>query len=170
MRAEHELESLPLTPEAFRAAAGRYATGVTVVTTAGEGILHGITVNAFTSVSLEPLLVLVSVERGARMHALLERTGVFAVSVLSAEDEVLSRRFSVPGREEGEAQFAGVACAPGPATGSPVIRAALAWFDCRVAAAHEAGDHTLFIGRVLAMNAERDAAPLVFYRGGYHRL
>lgn len=165
------LESLPLTPTAFRSVVARYATGVTVVTTAGQGTVHGITVNAFTSVSLEPLLVLISVERRARMHALLERTGVFAVSILSAADEGLSRRFSVPGREEGEAEFAGLACAPGPVTGSPVLRAALAWFDCRITDAHVAGDHSLFIGEVAAMGLlAEDAGPLVFFRSGYHGL
>lgn len=162
------LESLPLTPTAFRSVAARYATGVTVVTTAGQGTVHGITVNSFTTVSLEPLLVLICVERSARMHRLIERTGVFAVSILSAGDEELSRRFSVPGRPEGEAEFAGLECAPGPATASPVLRAGLGWFDCRVTGAHAAGDHSLFIGEVAAMGlGSDDAGPLVFYRGGY---
>lgn len=171
MSGHSPLTSLPLTSEAFRSVAGRYATGVTVVTTAGAGTVHGITVNAFTSVSLEPLLLLVSIERRARMHGLLEHTGVFAVSILSAGDEQLSRRFSVPGREEGEAEFAELDCAPAPVSGSPVLRAAMGWFDCRITDAHVAGDHTLFIGEVTAMGLpDPDAEPLVFFRGGYQRL
>lgn len=164
------LESAPLTPEVLRRVASRFATGVTVVTTAGGGTVHGMTANGFATVSLDPLLVLVSVDRRAGMHALLDATGVFAVSVLAAHQEDLSRWFASPRRGTGPDQFAEVACAAAPVTGAPVLRGSLAWFDCRVTAAHEAGDHTLFIGRVEAMNAEDDGDPLVFFRGAYHRL
>lgn len=164
------LESAPLTAETLRRVAGRFATGVTVVTTAGNGTVHGMTANGFATVSLEPLLVLVSVDRRAGMHGLLDQTGVFAVSVLAADQEQVSRWFASPRRGTGPGQFSDVACAPAPATGSPVLRGALAWFDCSVSAAHEAGDHTLFLGRVEAMNMLEDAGALVFLGGAYHRL
>ena len=160
----------PLSPEALRRVAGWFATGVTVVTTAGDGTVHGMTANGFATVSLDPVLVLVSVDRRAGMHDLLDRTGVFAVSVLAAEQEELSRWFASPRRGSGPGQFADVPCVAAPATGAPVIQGCLAWFDCRVTAAHQAGDHTLFIGEVAALGAEDDGAPLVFFRGGYHRL
>lgn len=159
----------PLTPEVFRAIAGRFPTGVTVVTTAGDGTVHGMTVNAFTTVSLEPLLVVVSVDRDTRMHGLLERTGVYAVSVLSAEQESASRWFATPGRAAGAGQFEDVDCDPAPVSGAPVLRGAVAWFDCAVAGTHRAGDHTLFVGEVLAMG-ESEGDPLVFHRGAYRAL
>jgi len=153
--------------ERFRQVAGRFATGVTVVTTVGEGAVRGMTVNAFASVSLDPLLVLVSVDRQANMHELIERHGVFAVTVLSADQEALSRWFASPGRAEGAAQFADVSCDAAPSSGSPVIRGGLAWLDCRVTAAHVAGDHTLFVGEVAAMGGPFDGEPLVFFGGDY---
>lgn len=168
MTAEPPLRPAPLSTEAFRDVAGRFATGVTVVTTAGDGTVHGMTANGFATVSLDPLLALVSVDRAAGMHDLLDRTGVFAVSVLAAHQEDLSRWFASRRRGQGAGQFEGVACAASPASGSPVIQGCLAWFDCRIAAAHQAGDHTLFVGEVRAMGAERDADPLVFFRGGYY--
>jgi flavin reductase (DIM6/NTAB) family NADH-FMN oxidoreductase RutF len=156
--------------ERFRQVAGRFATGVTVVTTVGEGAVRGMTVNAFTSVSLDPLLVLVAVDRQASMHELIQRHGVFAVTVLSAGQEALSRYFASPGRAEGAAQFADVPCEAAPVTGSPVIQGGLGWLDCRVAAAHTAGDHSLFVGEVVAMGGPFPGDPLVFFGGGYHAL
>lgn len=167
---EQELRSAPLTQETLRVVAGRFATGVTVVTTAGEGTVHGMTANAFASVSLDPLLVMVSVDRRAGMHELLPRTGVFAVSLLSAAQEDASRWFASARRGTGPGQFSDVGCVAAPVTGSPVLGDCLAWFDCRVAAAHAAGDHTLFLGEVVALGTLEDSDPLIFYRGGYHRL
>ena len=165
-----EVDAGSLDSERFRQVAGRFATGVTVVTTVGEGAVRGMTVNAFASVSLDPLLVLVSVDRQASMHELIERHGVFAVTVLSAEQEALSRYFASPGRAEGAAQFADVACDAAPSSGSPVIRGGLAWLDCRVAAAHAAGDHTLFVGEVVVLGGPFEGEPLVFYGTDYFTL
>lgn len=159
-----------LDPERFRAVAGRFATGVTVVTTVGDGSVRGMTANAFTSVSLDPLLVLVSVDRQASMHELIARNGVFALTMLSAEQHELSRYFASPGRAEGAAQFADVPCEAAPGTGSPVIRGGLGWMDCRVVDAHPAGDHTLFIGEVAALGGPFAGDPLVFFAGDYHAL
>lgn len=159
-----------LDTERFREVAGRFATGVTVVTTVGEGVVRGMTVNAFTSVSLEPLLVLVSVDRQASMHELIQRHGVFAVTVLSAAQETLSRYFASPGRAEGAAQFADVGCEAAPSSGSPVLRGGLAWFDCRLADVHAAGDHSLFVGEVVAMGGPFEGEPLVFFGKDYFTL
>lgn len=156
--------------ERFRQAAARFATGVTVVTTVGEGVVRGMTVNAFTSVSLEPLLVLVSVDRQASMHELIQRHGVFAVTVLSAGQEVLSRYFASPGRAEGAAQFADVPCEAAPSSGSPVLQGGLAWFDCRLVDVHAAGDHSLFVGEVRAMGGPFEGEPLVFFGKDYFTL
>ena len=162
------LESVALTSAELRRLAGRFATGVTIVTTAGAGTVHGITVNAFATVSLEPLLVVVAVDRGTRMHGLLEETGVYAVSVLAAGQERISRWFATPGRAAGAGQFEDVPCDAAPVTGSPVVRGCAAWFDCRVAAAHRAGDHTLFVAEVAGMGGGAEADALVFHGGGYH--
>src|SRR5687768_3706866 len=97
-----------------------FATGVTVVTTNVDGILHGMTANAFASVSLDPLLVLVCVDREAGMHGLLPAAQAFAVTILAAEQEELSAWFASSERPQGEGQFEGVAWDPAPASGSPI--------------------------------------------------
>lgn len=151
-------------PEEFRRVMGHFATGVTIVTTRDAGGRPcGLTANAFCSVSLDPALVLVCVERTADTHGCIEATGMFAVSVLgAARGETLSRRFSTmpPGLK-----FEGVAHRE-ERTGAPVLEAAIAWVDCRLWRATPAGDHTIFLGEVLAGDAG-EGKPLVYYRGGY---
>ncbi len=130
-----------------------------------EGAPCGLTVNAVCSVSLNPTLVLVSVERAADSHDLIRDAGAYAVNVLTGErGEWLSRRFAA--QECGD-KFEGIAFHP-ERTGAPVLDDALAWLDCTVTHALPAGDHTLFLGEVLAGDA-REGNPLVFYRGGYGR-
>jgi flavin reductase (DIM6/NTAB) family NADH-FMN oxidoreductase RutF len=150
----------------FRRVMGHFSTGVAVVTTrTGEGRPCGLTVNAFTSVSLDPLLILICIEREADSHACISEAGVFAVNVLDEDrGESLARRFATWGIED---KFRGVAYRPGD-TGAPVLEDALAWLDCRVAEALPGGDHTIFLGEVLAAGA-REGTPLVYYRGGYGR-
>lgn len=156
-------------PDEFRRVMGHFATGVTVVTTLeADGRPCGLTANAVSSVSLEPRLILVCVDRTADSHDCIRASGVFAVNVLGedgGEGETLSRRFAGPGQAD---KFEGVAYGA-RGTGAPVLDAALAWLDCRVAEAVAAGDHTIFIGEVVAADA-REGAPLVYYRGGYGRL
>lgn len=155
----------------LRLAAGRFATGVTVVTTVVDGVPHAMTANSFVSVSLDPVLVLVSVDRGSRWYDAVVDGGVFGVSVLSAAQEHLSRWFADRSRPADEAQFTGVSTREGVETGVPLIDGALATFECRVAELHDAGDHSLVLGEVLAVEeAPRGADPLVFFEGGYHAL
>ena len=157
------------TPSDFRGVMGRFATGVAVMTTVDDGVPHGMTANAITSVSLEPLLVLVSVERTAIMADLVVSSGVFALSFLTREQRTLSDRFADPDRPQGASQFAGVETFEA-ATGSPLLDGSLAWLDCEVWAVHDGGDHLLVLGEVVAVAPGTDEEPLVYYRGGYQGL
>ena len=156
-------------PTELRRAAGQFATGVTVVTVHdGEGV-RGMTANSFISVSLEPPLILVSVIKRARTHRLLEALGTrFAVSVLAEQHRELSDRFA--GRHgDVQGDFSAV---PHWTTedGLPVIQGALTWFVARVAAIHDAGDHSLFVGEVEDLGTEPGAPPLIFFAAGYRGL
>jgi flavin reductase len=156
--------------EAFRRTVGLFTTGVTVVTTCHEGTLHGMTANAFASVSLDPLLVLVCVDRSAGMHDLLPDSGTFAVSVLAAGQERESVWFASPRRPAGTDQFDAVDWQPAPVGGCPVLTGAVAWLDCRVTEMHAAGDHTIFLGEVVALGTGDGVAPLIYFGGGYRAL
>jgi flavin reductase len=157
-------------PEEFRQTLGLFATGVTVMTTRHDDVIHGMTANAFTSLSLDPLLVLVCVDRDARMHDLLPQSKSFAVTILGAEQEELSTWFAYSRRPSGEDQFDGVEWQPAPGSGNPILAGGLAWADCRVTEIHGGGDHSIFVGEVVDLGALRDADPLVFFAGRYHRL
>jgi flavin reductase (DIM6/NTAB) family NADH-FMN oxidoreductase RutF len=160
-----------IAPEAFRRTMGAFATGVTVVATSIDDVMHGMTANAFASVSLTPPLVLVCVDRTAGMHELLPRSGVFAVTVLTAEQGHLSSWFASRRRPHGQDQFAGVPWHPAPVTGSPVLSEGLAFVDCRVIDVYSGGDHSIFIGEVVDLGDLKSGAdPLIFYGHGYHRL
>jgi flavin reductase len=115
------------TSRQFRDSVGMFATGITVLTARADGSGHGMTANAFASVSLDPLLVLVCVEQDAVMHKVLQEVGRFAVSVLAGDQEDLARYFSDPGRPKSMAQFLPVPWRPGPVTGAPLLDGALAW-------------------------------------------
>jgi flavin reductase (DIM6/NTAB) family NADH-FMN oxidoreductase RutF len=146
----------------LRDAFGRFASGVTVVTTRHEGRTYGMTANAFVSVSLDPPLVLVSVHNRAHMNQLLPLTGRYGVSVLAEEQLALSHHFAgrlVEGIEVGFFDRAGV----------PLVEGALAHFVVEVTDAHRAGDHTLYIGRVESFEF-REGRPLLFHSGRYHQL
>lgn len=153
----------------FRDTLGCFATGVTVITTRGAEHPYGMTANAFSSVSLEPPLVLVCVMDGTEGSDSLQRNGVFAVNVLGANQEQLSRYFASRDRPRGWQTFEGIAHRR-VETGSPVIEGVAAYFDCRLVAAHPAGDHIVFIGEVLALGADRAVQPLLFHHGRYRRV
>ncbi len=147
----------------FRSVMGHFVTGVTIVTgTDDEGGYFGLTVNSVASVSLDPLLVLVCLDRSAASHDRILESGAFAISVLGTEHAELAARFSSGGRDE---RFEGVAVRSAR-TASPIVADALAWLDCAIWGSHEAGDHTVVIGEVLAGGA-RDGDPLVFFRGTF---
>jgi flavin reductase (DIM6/NTAB) family NADH-FMN oxidoreductase RutF len=156
---------MALTPIEFRNALRCFAAGVTVVTTRDpEGRPSGLTASAFTSVSLDPPLVLVCVDHAATAHPAFRAHGWFAVNVLRREQEALSRRFA----ESGGDKFHGVPCHDGQ-SGLPLLDGALASLECQLVEAYEAGDHTIFIGRVEAATIG-GGRPLVYFHGGYHSL
>lgn len=149
----------------FRRILGHWGSGVAIVGTRPPGGRPwGLTANAFASVSLVPPLVLVCVDMGADTHDGLRDAGAFAVSVLAADQERIARRFAASDVAD---KFEGIAWRS-EVTGAPILEDAVAWVDCRVYAAHPAGDHTIFVGEVLAGGAT-DRAPLLYYRGGYGR-
>jgi flavin reductase (DIM6/NTAB) family NADH-FMN oxidoreductase RutF len=153
--------------EEFRAVMGRFATGVTVVTTCDGIRPAGMTVNAFASVSLDPPLVLVCVERTTYIHDLLVRNGYFAVNILSDEQSEVSDCFA--GRSEYRySDFCGVGSHVA-ATGAPVFDEALGFVDCRIVNVFPGGDHSIFIGHVEALGGD-EQRPLLYYRGTYPRL
>ena len=160
-----------ISPQEFRRTVGMFATGVTVVTTNVGGIVHGMTANAFASVSLDPLLVLVCVDRAASMHGLLPQAEGFAVTILSAQQQELSAWFASGQRPAGQDQFEGIAWQAAPVTASPVLSDGVAFVDCLVHERHEGGDHSIFLGRVVDLAPLReDVDPLLFYAGAYRRL
>jgi flavin reductase (DIM6/NTAB) family NADH-FMN oxidoreductase RutF len=154
-------------PDSFRQVMGRFATGVTVVTTCQGTRRAGITVNAFCSVSLEPPLALVCVEHRNYTHDLLAESGIFAVNFLTSEQADVSRCFASQGDAK-LSDFCGMTTHE-VATGAPVFDECLAFVDCRVVAAYPGGDHTIFIGHVEALGSS-DGVPLLYYRGQYGKL
>lgn len=151
---------------AFRNALGCFATGVTVVTTtAPDGSPVGITVNSFNSVSLDPPLVLFSLDRGAQSASVFAESGCFAVNILAEQQRELSIRFAIPSADK----WRGVDYTQ-LETGAPILTGCLANIDCRTAAMHDGGDHIIFIGRVMQMRYEAVGRPLVYFRGAYAHL
>ncbi len=158
-------------PMSLRTVMSRFATGVTVLTTGGEHP-HGMTANALTSVSLDPPLVLCCVAQTARLHAAVDETKAFAVSILGCDQLELARYFADKQRPTGGAQFHGVDCRVGDHTGALLLGGAVAWLECAVVDAHVSGDHTIFVGAVLGCGSDLDptAGALSFYGGSYHRV
>ncbi len=153
----------------FRSTVGAFATGVTVVTTRGEEHAYGMTANAFTSVSLDPPLILVCVINPSEGAEHITQNGVFAVNILSVEQEPLSRYFASRDRPKGRDAFAEVPHRFA-ASGSPILEESAAFLDCRLHTAHEAGDHLIFIGEVLELEVADGHEPLLFHGGGYRLL
>jgi len=151
-------------PEDFRNALRRFATGITVVTVEYEGELHGMTASSFASVSLDPPLVLVCLDKTSRTRGLILEKGTLAVNVLSARDEEVSRSFS----RRGLKPFATLDHEQGD-TGNPLLGSAIAWIECRLVQMVEAGDHDIFIGEVIACEA-RPGDPLLYYDQTYRSL
>lgn len=151
-----------------------FAAGVTVVTTVRDGVPHALTATAFASVSLEPPLVLVCVAKTSRFHgAVLGGTGMWAVSLLAGDQEAVARHFARRGRDL-LTQFDGIATTHAPHSGAPLLTGALAWLDCAITAEHDAGDHTILVGKVLATGDGptvaldgQDRPPLTYYRSTY---
>jgi flavin reductase len=159
---------VPIDADLFRKLMGNFATGVTVVTTAVEERLHGFTANAVTSVSLEPLLLLVCVDKRAHAHRELQRAESFAVNVLASMQTEISNIFAKSGAPVA-GSLRGVTFHRGQ-TGAPLIDGCLAWLECSVHDLLDGGDHTIVVGRVVAGALGDAEPPLVFFRGRYSRL
>jgi len=153
---------MPIDKNELRRIMGHFATGVTVITTISkDGTPYGWTANAFMSVSLEPSLLLISVDKKAESYPYFQQSRVFTVNVLRDDQEGLSRRFAVSGGNK----FEGVAYHRG-ANNVPILEDTLAYIECRLYATYEGGDHTLHLGEVIEAET-REGRPLLFYRGGY---
>lgn len=148
---------------------GAFATGVTVMTVGGTQP-HGMTANSFTAVSLDPPLVLVCVGRDAVMHELLLHSEAFAVSVLASHQEAVARHFADRSRPLGHKQFEAVEWLAGRHSGAPLLVDAAATFECELSQAYDGGDHTIFLGRLLALDRRADTDVLLFVDGTFHRL
>src|SRR6476661_1606433 len=144
---------------------GHFASGVTIMTTTASGRMHGMTVSAFASQSLDPLLILVSVERSTTMHQLVMESRAFAINILDEHGEATARFFADNARLSGP-EFKDGAYHLG-VTGSPILEEATAYLEATIDSTLKAGDHTIMVGRVVALQVVRDAAPLVYYRSGY---
>jgi flavin reductase (DIM6/NTAB) family NADH-FMN oxidoreductase RutF len=153
---------MPIEKNELRRIMGHFATGVTVITTVSDqGTPYGLTANAFMSVSLEPPLVLISVDKKAESYPYFEQSRVFTINILRDDQEGLSRRFAVSGGNK----FEGIAFHRG-ANNVPILEDTLAHVECRLHAAYDGGDHTLYLGEILEAET-REGRPLLFYRGGY---
>jgi flavin reductase (DIM6/NTAB) family NADH-FMN oxidoreductase RutF len=146
----------------FRTAMGKFATGVTVIATDVDGDVHGMTANAFMSVSLDPKLVVISIGEKARILEKIKQSQTFSVNILAADQQELSMIFAGQLKEHREVEFDRL-------DGKPVLNGAVAQIACEVSAEHVEGDHTLFIGKVTDIHLE-DAEPLIFYSGKYRAL
>lgn len=158
-----------VTQAEFRKAMGSFATGVTVITVDYEGQVHGMTANAFTSVSLDPLLVLVCVDHRARTHTHLHARKRFGVNVLAEDQRAISEYYALPTQANESAEKKAGARFDRTNHGTPVLRGALAYLECHLHSAEDAGDHTIFIAEVEDV-VVRDGDPLVYFRATYRQI
>jgi flavin reductase (DIM6/NTAB) family NADH-FMN oxidoreductase RutF len=170
-----EMKAIPvstLNPEALRSAMRAWTAGVTVVTAALGGQRHGMTVNSFTSVSLDPAWITISLRQATRTHQIVMQARSFGVTILSTQQKEISQRFSghsTSGTLGGADRFEGLETAT-LVTGSPLIKGGLAWLDCRVVRAIEAGENTLFLADVVAAQGEFEGEPLIYHHRAYWHL
>jgi flavin reductase (DIM6/NTAB) family NADH-FMN oxidoreductase RutF len=160
---------MAIDPKVFRSALGRFATGVTVVTVKDGGAAHGMTANAFSSVSLDPPLVLVCVDHKANSLDLIRRSGRFAINFLAEEQKGLSDWFAGKGRDAAD-QFASVPHEAGE-NGSPILKGHIGALECGLHEEYAGGDHSIFLGRVTrVLLPEEVRAPLLFYASAYRKM
>jgi flavin reductase (DIM6/NTAB) family NADH-FMN oxidoreductase RutF len=159
---------MTLEPDKLRAAMRAWSAGVTVVTAVHEGKRHGATVNSFTSISLEPAIITISLQKSARTHELISSSRAFGLTILSAGQSNVSDLFAGK-MTEVEDRFTGLQTQT-LVTGSPLIVGGLAWLDCRVIETFDAGLNTLFIAEVLAAENTGDGQPLIYHSRKYWEL
>ncbi len=149
--------------EHFKSALSSFATGVTIASTVVGNEFHGATANAVMSVSLDPPLIALSIQQGTRMHGVLQRSDNYALSILAADQQEPAGYFADSSQAHGSIAFGLFGAHPGP-TGAPLLEGALAHVDCRIVDAYPAGDHTLYIGRVVYAASRPDGEPLLYFR------
>jgi flavin reductase (DIM6/NTAB) family NADH-FMN oxidoreductase RutF len=159
---------MSIDPNLFRRVMSQFATGITIVTARDGEEIHGLTANSFCSVSLEPALVLVCIDKKAHSHHLIERGKNFAVNILNASQEALAKRFAANNLSALE-RFAGIKFRT-EATGAPVFQESLGWLDCKLVAAYPGGDHTIFVGEVVALGRHHGHEPLLYFHSNYQKL
>jgi flavin reductase (DIM6/NTAB) family NADH-FMN oxidoreductase RutF len=159
----------PLSLDDFKGALGSWASGVTVVTTEHEGLVYGITVSSFSSLSIDPVLIVVSLADSNHLPGMIRRSGKFAVSILAAGQEEVSRYFATSGRDPVTAFDDAIRVEPW-VTGCPVVEGAIAQLDCELHQALPGGDHTIVIGRVVGARYDPSRAPLIYFRRAYRTL
>lgn len=155
---------MAIDPQTFRQALGSFASGVTVVTTTDGARPHGLTVSSFSSLSLDPPLILICIGKESRGHDTILRSGRFAVNILAADQEWISRHFA----SAEDDKFAGVSWHPGDFA-LPLIDSAVAQITCTLHASLPGGDHTILVGEVVAAHVS-PAQPLLYFRRNYHTL
>jgi flavin reductase (DIM6/NTAB) family NADH-FMN oxidoreductase RutF len=157
---------MTLNPSEFRKAMGAFATGVTIITLDLDGEVHGMTANAFTSVSLDPMLVLVCVDHSTRTHAHLHEKKRFGINVLCEDQRAISEYYARPERVHERAEAEAGARFDRTSHGTPILHGALAYLECRLQSAEQAGDHSIFIAEVEDV-VVGTGDPLLFFRGKY---
>jgi flavin reductase (DIM6/NTAB) family NADH-FMN oxidoreductase RutF len=160
--------TLNLDPEQLRQAMRSWSSGVTVVTASHEGEQHGMTVNSFTSVALEPPLIIISLQTDSRTQSLVSGARAFAVTILGEDQQELSDRFAgrIPDTED---RLAGLETET-LVTGAPFIKGGLAYLDCRVTQTIPVGSNTLFLAEVVAAQGNGEGNPLIYHNRDYRKL
>ena len=158
-----------VSPEDFKGALGSWATGVTVVTTKLEDMVYGITVSSFSSLSMDPRLILVSLADSNHLPHMVKKSGVFGVSILAEGQDDISSFFSTSGRNP-TSEFEEPVKVVVAETGSPLIAGALAHIDCELLEAFPGGDHTIAVGRVVSATFNPERLPLMYFRRAYRSL
>ena len=153
----------------LRAMMGRFATGVTVVAARHGPLLAGMTANGIASISIDPPLMMASIGRRAETHRAIVGSHAFAVSVLADDQQPLAECFAQPTSAGKLTRFCDAAWHEAE-TGSPILEGAVAYFDCRLTAQHPGGDHSMFVGEIVAAGYREDAAPLLWFGSRYRRL
>jgi flavin reductase (DIM6/NTAB) family NADH-FMN oxidoreductase RutF len=160
-----EISMTSVDPNAFKAAAGSFGTGVTIVTSKRDGQVYGMTVSAFASLSMDPMQIIVSLRGGALLNDMINDSKSFAVSILKEDQKEVAAYFASSGREPCADEFPGIPCEFG-VSGAPIIGSSLAHFDCTLYTTYAGGDHVIFVGNVVEAVAE-DGEPLMYYKGTY---